>query len=254
MKYHFVCLWAFLLPLPSSADDVVKAGIIESQTLKAAVDSQERIDSLSDDILSMKAQIEHLTRETSNLDTYREHLELLQSSQEKEKSQLLEKIADISETRAGIVPLMYKMVDSLESWVQQDIPVKRVHRLNRIAQLKTMMGRADVTVSEKFRRILDAYRIEMEYGQKLSVFSGQISLDGLEREVEMLHLGRIILVARTPDHRQYWVYDRDASQWQALGEDLNEDIDLAFSLAERTDIPHTISLPLSVSFSTGGTR
>ena len=37
-----------------------------------------------------------------------------------------------------------------------------------------MMARADVTISEKYRRILEAYQIELEYGRTFDSYQGKL--------------------------------------------------------------------------------
>ena len=37
------------------------------------------------------------------------------------------------------------------------------------------MGRADVTISEKYRRILEAYQVEMDYGRTIEAYEGELA-------------------------------------------------------------------------------
>ncbi|MCV5804624.1 DUF3450 domain-containing protein, partial [Escherichia coli] len=68
-----------------------------------------------------------------------------------------------------------------------------------------MMTRADVADAEKFRRILEAYQIEMDYGTKLGVYQGKINLGDNEAvEADILYLGRLSLVARSLSGETFW--------------------------------------------------
>ncbi|MBJ6907612.1 DUF3450 family protein, partial [Vibrio cholerae] len=75
----------------------------------------------------------------------------------------------------------------------------------RAAKLDDLMTRADVADAEKFRRILEAYQIEMDYGTKLGIYQGKINLDANEKvEADVLYLGRVSLVARSLSGDKFW--------------------------------------------------
>ena len=68
------------------------------------------------------------------------------------------------------------------------------------------MDRADVTISEKYRRILEAYQIELEYGRTLDAYEGRLGAGADARTVEFVRLGRVTLMYRTLDGSEtgYW--------------------------------------------------
>ncbi|MGB7997785.1 MAG: DUF3450 family protein, partial [Photobacterium halotolerans] len=124
------------LSINAGANTLDAARNIESKINQSAEQSQNKIDKSADTTLSMKAEIEALQEEVKNLVVYRDHLARLVDSQESEKSSLSEQISGIKETRQGVVPLMYKMIDGLKSVVEDDKPIKRDQRLARIAKLE----------------------------------------------------------------------------------------------------------------------
>ncbi len=76
---------------------------------------------------------------------------------------------------------MYHMLEGLKRIVASDKPIRKAQREERIAKLDDLMTRADVADAEKFRRILEAYQIEMDYGTKLGIYQGKIKLDANEK-------------------------------------------------------------------------
>ncbi|EOD79868.1 TonB system biopolymer transport component [Grimontia indica] len=242
------------LPLLAQATDIDKAAAIETQTVKAAAASQQRIDVSDEQAQSTKAEIEKLKREIENLTLYRNHLKSLVENQEQEQASLNQQLEEIAQTRQGIVPLMYRMIDDLDVWVSQDLPIKSAQRQNRVDGLKTLMTRADVADAEKFRRILEAYQIELDYGAKLGIYQETLPLDGVERDVDILHLGRLSLVARSLNGDAFWFYEQSTTKWLPVDKRAYEAIQQAFDVANKKQPPTLMALPLSISMVKGAAQ
>ena len=168
-------------------------------------------------------------------------------SQSKEASNLESQIEEINNTRQGIVPLMYQMISGLKVLVEEDLPIKHEARLERIAKLDNMLVRADVSDAEKYRRILEAYQIELDYGVKLGVYQSKISIEESVREAQVLHLGRVSLVARSLDGNKSWSWDQSQKHWQPLDSALKPDLDRAFNVANKQATPSLLTLPLTLN-------
>lgn len=238
-----------LLPMFVHATDIDKAAAIESQTVTDAAVSQQRIDVSDEQSQTTKADIERLQREIENLTLYRNHLQSLVESQQQEQASLERQLEEIAQTRQGIVPLMYRMIDDLSAWVETDLPIKRGQRQARVDSLKTLMARADVADAEKFRRILEAYQIELDYGAKLGTYEETLAIDGVERDVDILHLGRLSLVAKSLNGEQFWFYDHPTNQWTAIEDHSHEVLQQAYDVANKKQPPTLMALPLSISMS-----
>ena len=229
------------------ADPLSQAREVESQTNVQSQRSQVVIDRDTKEINQLKTTIEQKQIELDNLTIYQQHLTGLVTSQSSELISLNQQIDDIKVTKQGIVPLMYHMLFALQEMVETDIPVRITSRYSRLNALNQLMKRADVSEAEKYRRILEAYQIEMDYGTKMGLYSGQITLKSSEvRQVDLLHLGRITLVARSMNNQQHWFYSKPQQQWTELNESQVSAVDQAFAIAEKKQAPTLLSLPLSL--------
>ncbi len=92
------------------------------------------------------------------------------------------------------------------SFVELDVPFLLEERTSRVQNLKNMMVRADITISEKYRLILEAYQIELDYGQTLEAYEGLLGTGADARTVEFVKLGRVSLMYQTLDGSEtgYW--------------------------------------------------
>ena len=232
----------------AQATTLDQARSIENKSNTASAVSQTKIDKSSEATLAYKAEIEQLQEEVKNLAVYRDHLTGLVNSQQQEMGNLNNQIETIKETRQGVVPLMYKMLSGLTVLVEQDKPIKIEERQQRIEKLEHMMTRADVSDAEKYRRILEAYQIEMDYGSKLGTYQTQITVDNDELiDADMLHLGRVSLLARRLDSSQYWSWNTYRNQWTLLDSSFNDDLAKAYSVAYKQVAPSLLTLPVSLS-------
>ncbi len=230
-----------------NASTLSDANAIQNKTNSASVASQQNINHSSQSALLMQADIDQLKEEVKNLTIYRNHLASLVENQNQEAQSLLSQIDEIKMTRQGIVPLMYQMIDGLRTLIENDKPLKRETRLERLEKLESMMVRSDVSDAEKYRRILEAYQIEIDYGTKLGVYQGAVVLNENKTiEADILYVGRLSLVARSLNGKQYWSWSQHSHQWSDVDSGLYADLDTAFKMANNLITPNLITIPVSL--------
>ena len=228
----------------SAASDIDQALDIQDKSLSASAKSQKRIDSSDERIQRLKAEVEQLKADVDNLSVYQKHLTRLLESQQQEQESLDSQLNQIQVTRQGLVPLMYHMLDGLKRLADSTVPVKKTQRNERITRLEKLMTRSDVSDAEKYRLILDAYQTEIEYGNKLGVYSERITINGELREVEILHLGRLSLIARSLNGERYWQWDSITQQWQTGETGIKDELEKAYQIAHQRLAPDFITLPI----------
>jgi hypothetical protein len=173
---------------------------------------------------------------------YNSGLEAQLQSQQNEMAALQAQIAGMDATAAEIPGMLQKMFDQLEAFVAADVPFLAKERADRVSRLRDLMGDADKTAGEKFRRLLEAYTIEMEYGRTMDSYQAALA-DG--READFVRLGRVSLMYRTTDGNDVGYWDQQQKTWVAAPE-YKRAIELALRIAKQTVAPDLITVPVPV--------
>jgi len=182
---------AVSLPLAGSAqslDQVLKA---QQGRTRLAQESQERVDSVVKQTRSLDDQYKGALKEIDGLKVYNTLLGLQVENQVAKMADLRESIDQVEVINRQIVPIMMKMISGLEQFVDLDVPFLLEERKERVAKLHELMERDDVTVAEKFRKVTEAYQIEMDYGSTIEPYKDTVNIDGGTREVDFLRVGRV---------------------------------------------------------------
>jgi len=161
-------------------------------------------------------------------------------SQEQQIAELEREIAGLDATAVEVQPLLQRMFDELVQFVADDVPFFKDERDQRINVLRELMARVDATPSEKFRRLIEAYQIEMEYGRTMSSYK-QTLADG--REAEMVRLGRVSLMYRTVEGGETGYWDNQRKEFVA-DPDSAAQIQEALSIAKEEKAPDLIIVPV----------
>jgi Protein of unknown function (DUF3450) len=221
-------------------NDTVRA---DAQVNQAATTSQEGIDAQREAAEDAGVQYARYTLEADSLERYNTQLEEQVRSQEEELASIEEQLAGIETTTREIQPLMQTMVDTLRTFVALDIPFLIEERTTRVQNLVDLLGRADVAISEKYRRILEAYQIELEYGRTLEAYEGRLGDGDSARTVVFVRLGRIALMYRTEDGSEVGYWDRDQGTWIEAPEYV-EEIEEALRVARQEGAPDLLTVPV----------
>lgn len=176
--------------------------------------------------------------EVDRYSQFNTHLEQLLQSQQRDIESLTQQIAALEGTAAQVQPLVEKMFAALEQFVANDLPFLAEERSKRIDTLRVQM-QEEGALAEKFRRLLEAYTIEVEYGRTMQAYPGEI--DG--REVQFIHLGRVSLLYRTTDGEETGYWDRNSKSWVA-DSDYARAVEEAIRMAEEALAPDLVTLPV----------
>jgi hypothetical protein len=235
-------LLGLLLAGSSSADVLGDMVQTEQGTNQKTRASQQRIDSLADETEDLLAEFRRVVRETESLRVYNAQLEKVVENQRAEISSINMQLEELESTNRGVVPLLIEMIDMLEQIVNNDTPFLLDQRQNTVLDLQDVIYRADVTTSEKFRRVMEAYQREIDYGRNASSYDGK--LPGTERTVSFLMVGRTLLLYQTLDLQSVGWFNPSTRTWEELPREYNSSITRAIRIAKNQEAPNLVRLPV----------
>lgn len=212
---------------------------------KAAASSQKKIDKMADDTAQALQQYRAAVQRAESLSVYNAQLEKLISSQQEEKTSITAQIDKIDTIETGVLPLMVHMTDTLTDLVAQDAPFLPEERTERAQSLKKLIDRADVSVGEKFRRIMEAYMVEADYGRTIEAYRGELAQGDEQRMVDFLRIGRVGLYYQTLDGAESGRWNSATKSWEAVGNEYRRAIREGLRVARKQAPPSMLTLPVA---------
>ena len=243
-------LFAALLPLGAQANQAKQALDTVIDTHNAGTRSQQRINRIDDTSRELIEQYREVTRQTDTLKVYNAQLQRLIDSQTQEMQSLQQQIQDIEITQREITPLMLRMLNSLAQFIELDVPFLPEERRQRLSRLKNTIDRADVSVSEKFRQLVEAYQIENDYGRTIEAYRAPLTSDptatsgNSPRTVDFLRIGRVALFYQTLDGKELGRWDQGSGTWVALDASYRSALNQGLRIARKQAAPDLLVLPV----------
>lgn len=216
----------------------------QDSSLQNSVDSQKRIDALDDTTRDLLNEYRSTLSQVQDLDAYNEQLDRLVATQRVEIADYERQFQEIEVTKRRILPLIVRMIEVLEEFVGIDIPYLETERSMRIAELKKLMARPEVPTSEKYRRVTEAYQIELEYGHTIEAYEGEMEFNNETRTVAFLRFGRLGLYYMTLDGQEIGYWDNTSDDWEVLDDEFRQSLDRAIRIARKQLPPDLIRLPI----------
>ncbi len=231
-----------------AADVVQKATAAVVKGHQKDARSQQKINALDEKTRAAYDEYRAIERQAELVEAYNRQLEKLVTAQQGELAELNRQITSLDQTEQAVLPMLSRMVEMLTRFVAADTPFLPDERDERITRLEQLLSRADVSLAEKYRQILEAYLIEVDYGRTLEAYQGELAIDGQSRQVTFLRLGRAALYYQTLDGREsaLWqpAHAEQAGQWQLLANSEGPVLDKAIRIAWQQAVPELLTLPL----------
>ena len=227
----------------ASAQGLDSSVQVEEQINEDSASSQNRVSGLARQSQDLLAQYRSVVRETQGLKIYNDNLERVVSDQQNEVQSIQRQLAGLEDTNRGVVPLMLEMIDTLGRIVEADVPFRIEQRRARVKRLQDMMDQAEVTASEKYRRVMEAYQGELEFGRTTEAYSDTLPTTG--QTVDFLRVGRALLVYQTSDHSVTGWFNPRTREFEQLDDDrFRLEVKTGLAIARNEKAPNLVMLPV----------
>ncbi|WP_281284275.1 DUF3450 domain-containing protein [Exilibacterium tricleocarpae] len=243
------CSTAFFIALAShitvadQLDELIDAG---AQRLGENQQAQATVGRIHEQTDALVTEYQEQLKALDGLKVYNQLLALQITGQEEERATLSASIANATVIERQIVPLLLRMVDSLETFIGLDVPFLFDERLQRTHALRRLLQRPDLSVAEKCRRVFEAYQIENEYGRTLESYKGKLNLADRTYDVDYLRIGRIALLYRSVGNDEFGYWDQQQRDWVPVtASHYRRNIDKGLKMARQEMAPDLLTIPIT---------
>lgn len=228
------------LQLVLFANQIDKSVTVIEKTNNQLKSYQRKIDKNEDIREGLLNEYKYTNSSIKSTKTYNEQLRKIISSQETEIASLDQQIIDIEQTQKNIFPLMINMIKSLETLVNQDTPFLLTERLDRVKRLESTLNKADIQTHEKYRIILEAFKIEYDYAKTIEAYQDKIN----DKTYNFLRLGRVALYYQSLDLKEYGYYNKETQSWDIIEDSVSKsNIRKAIKIAKKQQNVDFLNLP-----------
>lgn len=222
--------------------DKVKRPVEDSIKIRQA--TQKEREKWSEKKPILEAEYDSLEADQKRLLEYRQQLlEELQSSGER-IAHLEGRIEAIEKISEKLIPFLEEVYRKLADSVDEGLPFLQEERSERLDSLDKTLGDPEITMGEKFRKVMEALSIEAEYGNTVEVYQDMIDLGDNEVLVNIFRLGKISLFFESLDLATTGYYNPAKNQWERLPRAANRDIRMAVEIGSKQRPADIVTLPL----------
>ncbi|MEP4486382.1 MAG: DUF3450 domain-containing protein [Halioglobus sp.] len=227
----------------STLDSILKVGEDKNS---AARKSQVKVDRLADETRDLLSDYKTVMKQVDGLVVYNNRLQRQIENQMARIGNIEDSIDQVTVVQRQMTPLVIRMIDGLEQFIELDVPFNKDERLQRVAFLRSNLDRADVSVAEKFRQVLEAYNIELQYGRGIQTYRDTIDIGGAPRDVDFLRIGRVALVYQSTDGAVSGAWDKSSGAWVDLPSgEYNAAIRKGIRIANKQATIELLNMPVS---------
>ena len=230
--------------LPDPVELLGDSLFVQNNSTIDSKDSQEKITDLSVETQELLGEYRLVLQQIDRLIAYNDYVERLITDQEEQIVDITRQLQNFALIERGIVPLMLESIETLDRFIDLDVPFLLEERKDRVNRLRVIMNESDITVSEKFRQIMDAYQIETSFGSDIEAYTGFLDINGESRQVDFLRIGRTSLTYQTPDQKETGFWNKQTQQWEDLPRKYTDYIKEGLRIAKKQITPDLIQLPV----------
>lgn len=217
----------------------------EIQAHQDSIQAQAQIDQLSGQTADLLGEYRLALQRLNQARVYNQNLAEVVADQQQAMAAMGQKIDNYQRSKQDLVPLMLDMIETLDRFVELDLPFHLDERRQRVQKLRNNMSNSEIANSEKFRQVMEAYQVETDFGRTIDASTGWLEANGPRREVNFLRIGRMILAYQTHDRAETGFFNPVSRQWELLPEEYRNSVAEGLRIALKQAAPDLLRLPVA---------
>ena len=157
---------------------------------------------------------------------------------------LLEEKKESLRIQKELMPFLKGICKRLDTLVAGDPPFLNKERTTRLATLDKTMEDPDITISEKYRKVMETLFIEAEYGSTIEVYQDKVLLETDDVLGNIFRLGRVSLFFLSFDQTSCAVFNPGIKKWQGLPREYLPAIRSAVEIGSKQRPVELLPLPI----------
>ena len=206
--------------------------------------SQTKIDSMDDDTSLIVNEYKTVSKQIEGLRVYNAQMRKQIERQEERLKEIDKTMKEAQVMQRQIPPFTRRMLAGIEKSIELDMPFHLAERKERIAFAKAAIDNPTVSPAEGLRQVLETFNVEMEYGRKLDNYKDTIEIEGQQREVNVLRVGRLALVYQSSDESLTGAWDNNKDEWVPLDNSYRNPTRKGLKIANRLATVDMLELPI----------
>ena len=234
-------IFASSISLNSQVEPVLQENKVRADNAAA---SQVKIDAAQTKTDKDASEYKGVTKQIEGLKVYN-------AQKKKQIRRQIARMEEIEETmkyaavlQRQIPPLSRRMHEGLSKFVELDLPFRKGERTERLQFIKDALDNPTVSPAEKLRQVLEGFNVEAEYGRKIDTYKDTIIIDGQDREVNILRVGRMGLAYQTTDLDETGIWNKETNSWEILPGRYQRPVRDAISMAKKLKTVDMLELPI----------
>ena len=231
---------AFAVPAHAQLESAMRTA--KSSTAASAA-SQQRVEQMDDEADNMIRDYRAVLQQIDNIKLFVDQQDIYLQSQNAEIESLNRQLGTVESIKRGMAPMMLRMTAAIEDSIEADMPFNLAERRARVQRLKNVLSDPKVSPAEQYRQVLNAFKIEVSYGQGLDSYEGAHPTKA-GMKVNYLRYGRVSLVYMTKDEAEIAYYDIGSKTWKPVSSKQALEVRQAIRVAKGEAAPKLVMAPL----------
>jgi len=267
-----------VITTPGTAAPLEQALKSQVQLQQEAATTQQQVDTLAEQTHDLVEEYRKVLAANERLDYTNQQLQRQLDYQQQALADVVRQIQAVEVLQHESIPFLHSMVETLARFVRLDTPFLAQERTLRIRQLYALLDNPQLSIADRYRRIMEAYQVEMTYGHTIEAYDGPLvesvathdlpttqtppptahitpatthdaSPQRPARMVQFLRLGRVALYYLTLDGDEAGYWDNLQRKWQSLPQAFRPSLHQAFKVVRKQIAPQWLYLALPAPLS-----